>query len=98
VNRDFIHNPVIHTDYSKFSVEPPDEAAIAASFAKLNSPISVEQRRNILLKETDWTVLPDSPFTKEQQKVWKIYRQALRDITDQEGYPDSVVFPDKPVF
>ena len=39
-------------------------------------------RRNALLKESDWTQIPDSPLTTEQQAVWATYRQELRDITD----------------
>lgn len=55
-------------------------------------------KRNILLSESDWTILPDAPFTKVQKDEWKIYRQALRDITEQEGFPENVVFPEAPDF
>lgn len=55
-------------------------------------------KRNILLQNTDWTILPDAPFTKAQKDEWKVYRQALRDITEQEGFPENVVFPEAPVF
>ena len=37
--------------------------------------------RNNLLKDSDWTVLPDSPLSDIKKDEWKIYRQALRDIT-----------------
>ena len=58
----------------------------------------VLRNRQKLLSESDWTILPDAPFTKEQKDEWKIYRQALRDITEQEGFPENVVFPEAPVF
>jgi hypothetical protein len=48
--------------------------------------------RDNMLRETDWWVLSDTaPATQEQLD----YRQALRDLPDQEGYPD-VDFPTKP--
>ena len=53
-------------------------------------------RRNELLSKSDWTILPDSPLTKSQKDAWKEYRQSLRDITNQEGFPETVVFPTKP--
>jgi len=40
--------------------------------------------RNKLLQESDWTQLTDSPADKAE---WAVYRQALRDITDQAGFP-----------
>lgn len=54
------------------------------------------QKRNILLKDSDWTVMPDSPLSEEKIAEWKIYRQALRDITDQEEFPYSITWPTRP--
>ena len=63
----------------------------------LNTPAleySIKQQRSQLLNESDWTQLPDvDPMTRTN---WLYYRQALRDITDQEGYPTNVVWPIKP--
>lgn len=53
---------------------------------------NIREQRNELLAETDWWVLPDRTATQEQLD----YRQALRDITTQEGFPETVVFPTKP--
>lgn len=47
---------------------------------------SFEEARSIrddLLFESDWTQLPDAPLTAEEQESWRIYRQELRDITEQ---------------
>lgn len=49
--------------------------------------------RNRLLALSDWTQAPDAPVDKS---AWAAYRQALRDITSQEGFPHSVVWPVKP--
>jgi hypothetical protein len=50
--------------------------------------------RNEKLSKTDWSVLPDSPVDDFQ--VWLDYRQSLRDITTQEGFPWSVSWPEPP--
>ncbi len=57
---------------------------------------SIKLRRNALLLESDWTQVPDSPLTAEVKEDWALYRQALRDLTDDFASPDDVVFPDKP--
>jgi hypothetical protein len=53
----------------------------------------VRQQRNELLSACDWTQLPDSPADHE---AWATYRQALRDVTAQEGFPWDVVWPEEP--
>lgn len=53
----------------------------------------VRSRRNILLAESDWTQLPDAPA---DATAWAVYRQELRDITIQSGYPFNVIWPTKP--
>jgi hypothetical protein len=50
--------------------------------------------RNSLLKNSDFMVLPDSPYDTPEVRA---YRQALRDITKQAGFPDSVEFPVNPI-
>lgn len=54
---------------------------------------SIRSERNRLLSETDWTQLADSPV---DNVAWITYRQALRDITNQGGFPFNVIFPTKP--
>jgi hypothetical protein len=55
---------------------------------------SVLLERSNLLKESDWTQLPDVP--EATKLAWQPYRQALRDIPSQPGYPLDVVFPTPP--
>lgn len=55
---------------------------------------SIRSERDALLGSSDWTMISDSPA---DQEAWRIYRQALRDITDQSGFPISVKWPDQPV-
>ena len=51
-------------------------------------------KRSQLLTDSDWTQLPDVPETT--QSKWLPYRQALRDITNQSGFPQSVNWPEQP--
>jgi hypothetical protein len=53
----------------------------------------VRQARNDTLSACDWTQLADAVVDKE---AWAAYRQALRDIPQQEGFPWDVIFPEKP--
>jgi len=52
--------------------------------------------RDVLLSETDWTQLADAPLTDEQKTAWTEYRQALRDVPQQDGFPLSVAWPVAP--
>jgi hypothetical protein len=54
----------------------------------------LRQQRNNLLKESDWTVLPDAPV--KNKEAWLTYRQALRDITEGLTDPMDAVWPTKP--
>jgi hypothetical protein len=53
----------------------------------------VRAERNRLLAECDWTQLADASV---DNLAWAIYRQALRDIPQQEGFPSNVTYPTKP--
>lgn len=55
--------------------------------------LGVRQQRNKLLSESDWTQVPDAPTDKV---AWANYRQDLRNITSQEGFPFDVIWPIKP--
>ena len=57
---------------------------------------AITRKRNSLLLSSDWTQLPNNPLTPEQQAAWADYRQQLRDITSQPGYPTNVVWPVQP--
>jgi hypothetical protein len=53
----------------------------------------VREKRNKLLSASDWTQVADAPVDKA---AWATYRQALRDIPQQEGFPATVVWPTQP--
>jgi len=54
---------------------------------------SVRAERNGLLTATDWTQVADAPVDKT---VWATYRQTLRDVTAQDGFPWTITWPDAP--
>lgn len=67
------------------------------TYARPEGPSMADQvrfSRNALLSATDWTQVADAPV---DQAAWATYRQALRDITSQAGFPHEVVWPVKPV-
>jgi hypothetical protein len=66
----------------------PEEIAALAPTAD-----QVRYQRNALLAACDWTQLADAPV---DDLAWAVYRQALRDIPDQAGFPASVEWPVAP--
>jgi hypothetical protein len=65
----------------------PEETGIHQHFSN-----EVRQERDTLLASTDTWALSDRTMTAEQTA----YRQALRDITDQDGFPTNITWPTKP--
>lgn len=51
-------------------------------------------KRRMLLVQSDYTQLPDVPVADKE--AWAIYRQALRDITEQLDYPIAIEWPASP--
>lgn len=50
-------------------------------------------KRDRLLSATDWTQIPDAPLTTEQSAAYAAYRQALRDVPQQAGFPRAIEWP-----
>jgi len=75
----------------EISARQAEEAAWAAG-ANDRLAANLRNERDRLLSETDWMALSDVTMSTEMQS----YRQALRDITDQAGFPYSVTWPTKP--
>ena len=55
--------------------------------------VIIRQERSTKLKDSDWTQLADSPVNKE---TWATYRQSLRDVPSQEGFPWTITWPTQP--
>ena len=59
----------------------------------LGNKISLKNKRNLILNETDKYLLSDYPITPENLEIIKTYRQQLRDFTN-----NNYIMPDKPDF
>jgi hypothetical protein len=57
---------------------------------------ALRKSRDELLRQTDFSQLGDAPLTDTQKTAYATYRQSLRDITSQSGWPTEVTFPTKP--
>jgi hypothetical protein len=78
--------------YTKYSVADIDAEAIAAKDTEQAK--AIRSQRTDKLKGSDWTQVADAPV---DQAAWATYRQALRDITAQPGFPWDTQWPDAPV-
>ena len=77
--------------YTKYSVADLDADGIAAADAAQAK--SVRSDRNSKLSASDWTQVADAPVDKA---AWATYRQALRDISGQAGFPWTITWPTQP--
>jgi len=80
--------------YTKYSVADMDAEAIASLDAEQAK--SVRQQRDQKLAECDWRVIKALESNTPQDFAWAAYRQALRDITTQAGFPWTVQWPEQP--
>ena len=55
--------------------------------------LAVRIKRNKLIADTDYLLMPDYPITAEELTLVKTYRQQLRDITKQNGFPAIIDWP-----
>lgn len=54
---------------------------------------NIRDRRDVLLSQCDWTQVADAPV---DQAAWATYRQSLRDVPQQAGFPYNVTWPTEP--
>jgi len=74
---------VVDGDFPVVVVRPPyDETAT-----------SVREQRSAKLAESDWTQLTDAPINSA---LWAVYRQQLRDVPSQVGFPWEINWPTQP--
>lgn len=74
--------------YQKWLSQQPDPAESLSA--------EVREKRDQLLKDSDWTQIPDSPLNETEKYLWKQYRQNLRDIPQQSGFPEYIDWPEEP--
>lgn len=83
----YLEEGVVYTVQVQPLTEEDNQAIKNSKAAKIRA------ERDKRLASTDWTQLADAPVDKA---VWATYRQALRDITAQEGFPETVNWPASP--
>jgi len=78
-----------------YTATPRTADDIAAYQARKNAAQakSIRSSRTEKLKDSDWTQIADSTADKA---TWATYRQALRDVPAQAGFPNTVVWPTQP--
>jgi hypothetical protein len=87
----------VFTDRPATDTEPAKTAA--EQEAEYKAMKDAEQAKNVRasrgekLKDSDWTQVADAPVDKA---AWATYRQALRDVTGQEGFPWTITWPEQP--
>jgi hypothetical protein len=77
-----------YTKYSVADMNAEARDALDAAQAK-----AARQQRTDKLKDSDWTQVADAPV---DQAAWATYRQALRDISAQSGFPWTINWPVAP--
>jgi hypothetical protein len=78
--------------YTKYGVADMDQEAKAIKDAEQAE--KTRSQRNSKLKDSDWTQGKDIP--DNISSTWAVYRQALRDVPSQAGFPWGVQWPTQP--
>ena len=81
--------PATEAEIAELQAKDAASAIAAVEGKKAN----IRMMRNQFLLACDWTQVSDSTADKQ---MWGTYRQALRDITNQAGFPDRVQWPTQP--
>lgn len=91
-----LSTPVFLEDgwYQNWIITPATESQIEARTQQQMT--RVRAQRDQLLRDSDYTRMDDVPLTEVQRADWAHYRQQLRDITSQQGWPWHVTWPQKP--
>lgn len=77
----------------------PNEMAVDAVPESLLSALleaEVRQERDGLLTASDWTQVADGPLSSTTRVAWAAYREALRNVPQQEGFPATIEWPTAP--
>ena len=94
---DFEHMiPLYKYEGGYVKLRTDEEIEADRQIAMLPTEVEVRAQRDKLLAETDWTQVADAPIDSATRSAMRVYRQLLRDVTEQEGFPTQVVWPEMP--
>lgn len=85
---ELVHGKKVIRELSQSEVEERVDLNYAEKRTK-----EARYERNKRLLSCDWTQVPDAPV---DQAAWKNYRQELRDVPKQPGFPGTIVWPAPP--
>ncbi len=90
----------VFTDTAATETEPAKTAAENEAAYKATKDAeqakSVRTTRDTKLAECDWRVIKAAETATTLDAAWATYRQALRDVTAQSGFPWTITWPDAP--
>ena len=94
----WVHTPADSPDNVATKDADVGDIAIYLTDAEYDTVLaaSARQKRDRLIAATDYLVTPDYPIEPDRLAKVKIYRQALRDIPEQSGFPRTITWPEKP--
>jgi len=100
--------PIIGWRFDRYTIERPNDSGLisriegelsawlelAKNEERKKIAAEIRARRNKLLQDTDITQLVDAPVSAGEQEAYRQYRQILREIPEQPGFPYEVEFPE----
>ena len=78
----------------KWSISEMDDEAKTAKDSEAAKAVRADRDKRIA--ETDWIVIKNLELNQNVLGIWEVYRQALRDVPAQPGFPHEITWPVKP--
>ena len=88
---DWLTSRIIDGDFTKSETGEWSQGYVVERLPEAEAASNIRMARDGRLQQTDWMALSDVTMPPEMAS----YRQALRDVTLQAGFPYSVVWPDR---
>ena len=107
-NDEFLSNVYVitGTDPNGDEIESNDPLDVKVSWTEIEAEVArlqkeqpkkeIREYRDRLLTESDWVTIRATDTGDPVPTEWQTYRQALRDIPEQTGFPDNVEWPQEP--
>ena len=99
INHGTPEEPDIETVLSGVTMPYTDSNYAIAQAEAWQGEVTVEEiraQRDKLLADTDWTQTLDAPIDAATRESMRTYRQALRDVPQQDGFPADIQWPELP--
>lgn len=76
--------------------EIPEPAQASAEIEAREAAMHARRRRDELLRQSDWTQVPDAPVAPTERAAWAAFRRKLRDLPQQAEFPRRIAWPTHP--